>query len=493
MSRFLVLGVLVSGLMLVPVAMATNGMNLEGYGPVAGAMGGASLAFDNGTAATMNNPATLALAPDGLLVNLALGQLGPDVTAVVVTPQGEMRAESSAGAFYMPAIGVVKKKGRFAYGLGLFGQGGMGTEYANDSWLSDPSQGANMALTEGLVNRSEVSIGRAIAPITYDVNERFRIGGSLDFVWAGMDLQMAMSEAQFQDLTNPMSQVSGTASGSLVEAFGGLYEPFGTGISTLHHAYFDFSNDGDFTGEAMGYGFAAKLGMVYDVMPSLTVGAVYQSKTSLGDLETDNAQLSMGVNINPSVLNPQAPNEYTDMVLAVDGKITVKDFQWPALYGLGLAFHPNDDLLLALDVRYMAWSDVMDKFKMSFEADQSLTNGPFANLELDAVLFQEWDDQTVISVGGAYEAMDGLTLRAGYNKAANPVPDKFLNALFPAITEDHLTFGGGYKINEASSVDVSVMAVLENDGTNPGNGSTVPPVRSEHNQLNWMLMYSHRF
>ena len=38
-------------------ATATNGMNMEGYGPIATGMGGASYAYDNGTAAMMNNPA----------------------------------------------------------------------------------------------------------------------------------------------------------------------------------------------------------------------------------------------------------------------------------------------------------------------------------------------------------------------------------------------------------------------------------------------------
>ena len=48
----------------IPVsAFATNGMNLEGYGPIAHGMGGASMAYDNGTAAIMNNPATLACGP----------------------------------------------------------------------------------------------------------------------------------------------------------------------------------------------------------------------------------------------------------------------------------------------------------------------------------------------------------------------------------------------------------------------------------------------
>ena len=32
-------------------AYATNGMNVEGYGPIASGMGGASMAYDNGNAA----------------------------------------------------------------------------------------------------------------------------------------------------------------------------------------------------------------------------------------------------------------------------------------------------------------------------------------------------------------------------------------------------------------------------------------------------------
>lgn len=35
-------------------ALATNGMNMEGYGATALAMGGASMAYDNGAAAMMN-------------------------------------------------------------------------------------------------------------------------------------------------------------------------------------------------------------------------------------------------------------------------------------------------------------------------------------------------------------------------------------------------------------------------------------------------------
>ena len=102
--------------MLPAVVYATNGMNLEGYGPVALGMGGASMAYDNGSAAMMNNPATIGLMPDGSRADFALGLLGPDVKATV----GPMDAKSSGTAYYMPALGWLSKQGDFAYGVGVF-------------------------------------------------------------------------------------------------------------------------------------------------------------------------------------------------------------------------------------------------------------------------------------------------------------------------------------------------------------------------------------
>jgi len=144
--------------------LATNGMNIEGYGPTALGMGGAGIAYDNGTAASMNNPATIGLS-EGHRLDLAIGFLGPDVTSSV----GGMSANSAADAFFMPALGWTSKKDKLAYGFAVYGQGGMGTEYNASSWLSDPSMGANTALDGGLVNRSEVGVGRVIVPVTFQV------------------------------------------------------------------------------------------------------------------------------------------------------------------------------------------------------------------------------------------------------------------------------------------------------------------------------------
>src|SRR5674476_366004 len=129
----IVVSLMAAGIMASPLAYATNGMNLEGYGPVAEAMGGASMAYDNGLAAVMNNPATLGMMPEGSSrVDVALGVLAPAITSSV--PGASV--DSSATAFYMPAMGYAKKSGQLTYGAGLFSQGGMGTEYDANSFMA---------------------------------------------------------------------------------------------------------------------------------------------------------------------------------------------------------------------------------------------------------------------------------------------------------------------------------------------------------------------
>ena len=472
---------------------ATNGMNLEGYGPISAGMGGTSFGFHNGTAAMMNNPATLGFFADGYHLDLAVGYLGPRITATVTTPDGDIPAESESKSFWMPALGFMVKKSQWGYGFGIFGQGGMGTEYSSSSWMSDPSMGQNTALEEGLVNRSEVSVGRAIVPVTYDVNEKFTVGVTFDFVWAGMDLQMAMSEGQFQDMANPAAQNIGTISGSMVEAIGMFYEPFGgTGISQLYHAYFDFSNESSFFGEAKGYGAAGKLGLTYEITPAVTVGATYHSQTWLQDLETSNAKLSMGLNADPGAFQGAPTGTYMDMEMSVTGTVTIKDFEWPWVIGGGVAFDASEKLMLAFDLKYIGWESAMKDFKMSFKADETVENGNFGGLEMDANLYQNWENQLVIALGGAYEATEALTLRGGYNYGKNPVPDQYVNALFPAIVEHHITLGAGYDWGK-NGLNGSFQTALENSQTNPGNGMTIPPVESTHKQYNFQFMYSRAF
>ncbi len=460
-------------------AVATNGMNLEGYGPIALGLGGAALAYDNGTAAVVNNPATLGLMATSQQLDLALGFLGPDVTS---TGSG-MSADSSADAFYMPAVGWATRTGRWTSGVALFGQGGMGTEFSSSSFMANPG---GMSPSPELINRSEVSVGRAVAPLVYAVNSKLQIGGSVDFVWAGMDLRMAMSESQFQDLANPASQQDGSASGSMVDSFGTMYEPFnGSGINKLYHAYFDFSNNNALSGKARGYGLGAKLGMTYEMTPQLTIGATYHAKTWLNDLKSNEARLSMAVNGDAGTLAGGAASGDADMIINLTGDITVKNFEWPAMTGIGAAFNPSNEWLLVADYKRIFWSEVMANFNMAFSAADIASNGSFAGKTLDATLYQNWQDQDVIALGAAYQLTPAWTLRAGANFGDNPIPDRYLNALFPATIEKHYTAGIGYQINKSSSINTAVSVAPE------ARFVAASGIASQHQQLNWQMMYSH--
>ena len=446
-------------------AFATNGMNLEGYGPEATAMGGASMAFDNGTAAVMNNPATLSLMEEANRLDLAIGMLGPDVTATNnIIGQS---AESQSNAFFMPAMGYAHRAGDMVFGFGVFGQGGMGCEYLPDSWRG---------LGFGLENRTEVSIGRAIVPFAMKVTDKLHLAASIDFVWAGMDLKMAMGGAQFFDLIDPTQQVFGQASGTLVQSLGQILQGMPPGTS-VDYAYFNFSNSSDFTGEAKGYGWAGKLGVVYEASSDLTLGLTYHSKTSLSDLDTSSAQGSFQLDIPEMGKFPQTLN----------GEISVIHFEWPAMLAGGVAYRPTPKILLALDLKQVFWSSVMDNFKMRFVSSDDASNGQLAGQDLNAQLYQDWSDQTVFALGGAYKITDQWTIRAGYNYGSNPVPSQYLNCLFPAIVQSHVTGGVGYAWSGSSSIDFSVVYGLTTTDTSGYN------VTIDHSQLNFQFMYSYRF
>lgn len=425
-------------------ALATNGMNLEGYGPISASMGGASFAYDNGNAAVMNNPATLGLMGQGNRLDIAVGMLGPDVSMSVGPGP---RANSGGDAYFMPAVGWTKKDGAFSYGVAMFAQGGMGTE-----WDSVAFTGAYSP--DGNPMRSELGVGRLIAPLAYEVNPNLVIAGSLDFVWAMMDLKMALTPGQ------------GLACGAMVTNCASLPAPVVGLLGALAYGRLDFSDSSDYTGKAKATGFAGKLGFTYKASPTVTIGGTYHSKTSLGDMETSSNGASFTTDISPTT----------------PGKITVVDFQWPETYGLGIAVQATPSLLVAADVKHIGWSNVMKNFHMTFS---SPALGP---VPIDMVMPQNWDDQTIFQLGVSYKATPALTLRAGASFSDNPIPDSTMNFLFPAIEKNHYTAGLGYAFSPDSEINFSMQYAPKVNQTNPAG-----PVTVSHSQTSWQLMYSKRF
>ena len=202
----------------------------------------------------------------------------------------------------------------------------------------------------------------------------------------------------------------------------------------------------------------------------------------MGDLESSNVSLAMGGDFS----GIGGPAGYS--AVSVTGKIAVVDFQWPSTIGFGAAYK-QDKWMIAADVKVLQWADVMDSFRMSFVADASQVGmaAGFAGQSLDVEMFQNWEDQTVINVGGTYKATSDTTLRAGINTSSNPVPDATLNPLFPATIETHYTLGVGHALDKNSGIDFSLTIAPEVSATG-GSGVT-----TTHAQTNWQLMYSKKF
>lgn len=406
------------GMVALPAA-ATNGMNLEAYGAKAGGMGGASFAYENGNSALMNNPATLGLRQEGSSLGLGLTLLQPDVVTSMNHPQaGRMTAKSGGDAYWMPSVSLIRKAGRLTYGAGILAQGGMGTEYGSNSFLSNGT---------GLPMRSEVGFGRLMMPLAYNVNDQLTLAGQVDYVWASMDVQMLM--------------------------------PDGSG-------HVDFSNSSDFSGRASGNGWAFKLGAHYKVSDALAFGATYHSKTDIGDLEGSGTftMLSGGM---------QIPTRFR-----------VVDFQWPQTYGVGMAWQASPTLLLAADVKRLEWSGSMKDFRLGMNMGGGWQVGTMP---------QNWKDQTVFMLGAQYMVAKGVALRAGVNRASNPVPDATLNPLFPATITTHYTLGVGWNLGGghalAGSIAVSPKVTRTNPNMfGPGMAGTV-----SHRQSTLRVNYNYSF
>ncbi|MBO8092327.1 MAG: outer membrane protein transport protein [Prosthecochloris sp.] len=453
-----------------PPAYATNGMNLEGYGAKAHAMGGASMAYDTGNSAVMNNPATLALMAEGMQrIGVGMRGLHPHVSAEF----GGIESKSGGDSYYMPSLSYMRRDGKISWGVAMLAQGGMGTEYGSGSPLfsmglpfSAYPGGAyspdDYVPMSGKEIRSEVGMGRVMFPAAYHIDDRTSFGWSLDIVWASMDVLMDVDGYTFGSF---LDGIGGSVSGSML----GMFASGGN----IDYARFEFSNESEFTGIADGYGWGVKAGITHRFSDRVRVGASYHSQTHISDLETSGASISFAG---------------SGEVKTLKGTVKVKDFEWPETIAFGIAVAPSERWLLAADIKLLNWSAVMDDFSMEFTASDDVSvNGPAAGTGIVVSMEQKWDDQVVFAAGAQYTATEALKLRAGANFGSNPVPDTCLNPLFPAIVTTHYTGGFGYDFPGGHAISGALAYVPEVTETNAA-GITI-----EHSQLNWSMSYGYTF
>ena len=428
-------------------AHATNGMLMEGYGPISAGMGGASQAIDHGNAAMAQNPATLGLMADGTArLDVAVGILGPDVKSSMMG----MDAKSGGTSYVMPAFGYTRRSGALTYGIGMFAQGGMGTEYEGASFMSAGT---------GLPSRSELGIGNLIAPVAYQVNQNLTVGATLKFMWSSLDVQM-------NGRLTEIAQMMTGGQGGLATNMGMMAQGMVPGVNpNTTIARIDFSDSSKFSGAAKSTGLGASIGATFKASKDVMLGGSYQFKSALADMKTASTSANLGI---VGMLNDS-------------GQMSVIDFQMPAVLAVGASWQASPSLLVAADVKNIAWADAMKSFKMRYDS---------AAAGMGYVAFaipQNWKDQTVLNLGLAWKANDQLTVRTGLNLADNPVPDTYVNPLFPATVRNHFTLGFGYKLSDSAEINAA-LTVAPTVTVTSGSGLNI-----SHAQNNLQLMFTQRF
>ena len=204
---------------------------------------------------------------------------------------------------------------------------------------------------------------------------------------------------------------------------------------------------------ASGQGVTFKFGLHYRPRDWLALGLTYTTKGAIdlkqGNVVFDQSALGIG------------KVQYDDL--------EIKGLATPQEVGFGLALRPVKDLLLAVEISWLDWSNAIDTLRLDAR-DPHVAGAP-PRIVVETA--QDWRDQYVFAVGLAYEPADiPFIFRLGYNTAKHPIPDRNLNPLLPQIPEQSVTGGIGFRPSDRLAFDVTVqyIAKVKETYNNPGFG-----------------------
>ncbi len=169
--------------------MASNGINMMGYGAIASGMGGADMAVPAECTAMAGNPAQLATIC-GNVISLG-GSLMKPLMEVTMPGQGSV----DNGDQFLPFgfLGYAQRVGNtgWAWGIGLYAQGGMGVDFQNVKNF----QGQNDSLY------SMVAFTRLAPTVAYKVTDKLTLGVSAFAGYATIDYEFFPNGVQGQNVT----------------------------------------------------------------------------------------------------------------------------------------------------------------------------------------------------------------------------------------------------------------------------------------------------
>ncbi len=386
-----------AGVALPTSAFATTGYFSHGYGTKNKALAGAGAALSLDSMAAATNPAGMVNVGDRLDVGLGLFSPIREYTISGTTgfpsglgdvPLQLGTVESDNELFFIPHFGYNKMlDANSSIGVTVYGNGGMNTMYR--------SEDTPMAL------------------------------GTFYAGTAGVDLNQVFLAGTYARKLTPAVSVGVTPiiAYQWFKAYGlGSFAGMSSDSANLSERGYDDS-----------FGYGARLGVMGEVMPGLTLGASYQTKMEMEEFD-----------------------KYKGL-FAEQG-----DFDIPSTWTIGAAFKINPQNLVTFDIQEIMYTDVAAVSNpMQTGAPLGSDNGPGFG----------WEDIMVYKLGYQFAMSPTMTWRVGYSQNDQPIPSSevFFNILAPGVMEQHYTAGFTYNVNPKSELDVAVMYAPEEtvSGPNP--------------------------
>ncbi|AKF24676.1 aromatic hydrocarbon degradation protein [Sulfurovum lithotrophicum] len=380
---------------------ATNGDSLIGLGAKARGMGGVGIAVAHGAESGLVNPALITTVK-GTEISFGGTVFMPEIKTQLNTnpmaplpPQNKMTSDADLNL--IPEVSLASKiTENFYVGVGMWGTGGMGTDYSQ-------GPGINQTIMQGQFSNfdmvTNLQMMQFAVPLAYKT-EGLSIAIAPIIMYGNLDISYT--------LPAPFSPPP--------------YPTVGAGL-------------------AQDFGFGVNLGVIYDFSNGLTAGAVYKSKI---DMEYTN-QLSTATQpfgiILPDGDHLEQPAEFgVGIAYSMEGHTFAfdykkiqwsdakgyKDFQWEDqnIYAFGYEY-AQDNWALRLGYNY-ASSAVVE------------TLNPAMNM-FNLLGFPATEEQHY-TVGGSYTFNDQFSLDLAYVYAAKNTETfdvSQLNMGLDSVTTDH--------------------------------------------------------
>jgi long-chain fatty acid transport protein len=412
-------------------AHATDGYFANGYGMKANGMGGVAVAIAQEPFGGAVNPATAAFLDNQW--QLGLSWFSPDRNASRTGsgPAGvDGYAESGSKNFFIPEFGINwKYSPDLAFGLTVYGNGGMNTDYPGDQISAQSAcsqfrggQGAPYNLMCGSGNLGVDLTQLIIAPYAA---WQFAKGHSLGI--APLIAYQRFKAEGLQAFDNPAFSA---APGSVTN-----------------------------NGYSGSWGAGVRVGYMGQFTEQFAVGLTYSSKISMGDF-----------------------GGYKGL-FAQSGA-----FDIPSNFAVGVAFRPVKPLLVAVDYERIFYDDSASVSNPSAWIGYCPPPPMGAGqrqycLGADSGAGFGWQNVDVWKIGVQYDVSEAWTIRGGYNHTDNPIgpQDVTFNILAPGVVKDQWSAGFTWRLDKASEITGAFMYAQNNSVTGSSLlvGFGLPPSTSE--------------